>query len=75
MRFSKGMKVVKIINVFGVETASIQQVCAVNKRKGFVYTDEDDICDDGQNTYRDGDGTANVCWISGCHHRIVPIEE
>lgn len=73
--WKKGCRVVKLINVLGAETASIREVCKVNKRKGLVYCDPDDLCDDGQNTYRIADGVANVCWIPGCSHRIVPLEE
>lgn len=73
--FKKGRKVVKLISISGVETASIREVVKVNPKKGFVYLDADDICDDGQNTYQIATGRANVCWIPGCSHRIVPLEE
>lgn len=73
--FKKGQRVVKIISGFGTETASIQTVCKVDKRKGFVYTDPDDICDDGQNTYRLDDGRAAFCWITGFSHRIIILED
>ena len=73
--FHKGQSVVKVISGAGTETASIQTVCKINKKKGFAYTDPDDICDDGQNTYRLADGRAHVCWIPGFSHRIIALEE
>ena len=73
--FKKGQRVVKLISGYGTETASIREVCRVNKKKGFVYLDQDDICDDGQNTYRLADGRANVCWVTGFSHRIVTLED
>ncbi len=72
--FKKGQKVVKIISIGGVETASIREIQKVDKKKGFAYLDLDDVADDGQNTYRLNDGTANVCWIPGCKHRIIELE-
>lgn len=75
MSFSKGQKVVKLIAGAGTETASIRTVEKVDKKKGFAYLDLDDVCDDGQNTYRLADGQANVCWIPGFSHRIVTLEE
>lgn len=73
--FTKGQKVVKVISINGVETGSIRTVEKVNKKKGFAYLDLDDLEDDGQNTYRLSDGRANVCWIPGCSHRIITLEE
>jgi len=72
--FKKGQKVVKILSGAGYETASIRTVEKVDKKKGFAYLDLDDVCDDGQNTYRLNSGKANVCWISGFSHRIIPLE-
>ena len=73
--WKKGRSVVKLTRGAGTETASIREVVKCDPKKGFVYLDAGDICDDGQNTYRISDGTANVCWIPGFSHRIVPIEE
>ena len=73
--FKKGDRVVKLISVQGIESASIREVVKVNKKKGFAYLDLDDLDDDGQNTYHLDDGLANVCWIPGCSHRIIALEE
>jgi hypothetical protein len=73
--FQKGRMVVKLISGAGTETASIREVVKCSPKKGFVYLDGGDLSDDGQNTYRIADGMANVCWIPGFSHRIVPVEE
>lgn len=73
--FKKGQQVVKVISIQGLETASIRTVEKVNKKKGFAYLDLDDLADDGQNTYKLADGHANVCWVPGCSHRIITLEE
>jgi hypothetical protein len=72
--FKKAQQVVKVISGAGTETASIRTVVKVDKKKGFAYLDLDDICDDGQNTYRLSDGQANKCWIPGFSHRIIALE-
>jgi len=73
--WKKGEKVVKILSGGGTETASIREVFKVSPKKGYVYLDGDDMADDGQNTYRLETGLANVCWIPGFSHRIIPLEE
>lgn len=73
--WKKGRGVVKLIRGAGTETASLSVVYKCDTRKGLVYTDADDMSDDGQNTYKIQDGSANVCWIPGFTHRIVPLEE
>lgn len=73
--FKKGDKVVKIISGAGCETGSIREIEKVDKKKGFVYLDLDDLDDDGQNTYHLDNGKAVVCWVPGFSHRIIPLEE
>jgi hypothetical protein len=73
--FRKGRKVVKLISCAGTETATIREVVKCAPKRGLVYLDADDLDDDGQNTYCISSGQANVCWIPGYSHRIVPIED
>lgn len=81
MSVKKGDKVVKIISIGGIETASIAEVAAVCKRRGLVSTDvshvskASDIEDDGVCTYRLSDGSAVCNYIPGCSSRIVALEK
>lgn len=77
----KGGSVVKLLNVGGIETASVQKVAAVDKKRGLFSTDEShvskpsDIEADGVQTYRLDDGRAAVNYLSGCTSRIIQMEK
>jgi len=76
----KGDKVVKLLNIQGIETASIVTVAAVCKRRGLLSTDDShvfkpkDIQEDGVGTYRLSDGQATANYITGCESRVVVLE-
>lgn len=77
----KGTKIVKVILIGGIETASIVEVAAVDKKRGLLSTDTEhvskpkDIEDDGVQTYRLLDGRANASYIPGCTSRLILLEE
>lgn len=75
LELKKGQRVVRIINVFGSETASICEVAKVSKTKGLIYLDADDLTDDGVCTYRLEDGRAVRDYIAGCSSRLIMLEE
>ena len=76
----RGDKIVKLININGMESAALATVAAVCKRRGLISTDENhvskakDIEDDGVCTYRVSDGRAAVNYIPGCSSRLVRLE-
>lgn len=72
--FDKGDKVVKLLIGGGCETASIQEVQAVNKKKGLVFLGDDRDPEGGQ-TYRLDDGRAVCSYIPGFSTRLVVLEE
>ena len=77
----KGSKLVKVLAVGGIETASIVEVAAVDKKRGLLSTDIEhvskpkDIENDGVQTYRLSDGRANANYIPGCTSRLIFLEE
>ncbi len=80
MLVKKGDKVVKLLNIFGLETASIAIIAAVDKKRGLCSTDvehisnPEDIEEDGAQTYVLEDGRALVNYIPGCSSRLVILE-
>jgi 1-aminocyclopropane-1-carboxylate deaminase/D-cysteine desulfhydrase-like pyridoxal-dependent ACC family enzyme len=77
----KGMRVVKLLTVGGIETASLCVVAAVCKKRGLISLDTShvskasDIEADGVQTYNWAAGHAVVNYIPGCSSRIVLLEE
>ena len=73
--FEKGQRVVKLIEGMGTETASIQEVAKINKKKNIVWIGDDYHEDDGVNAYFLDSGRAVANYIGGFRSRIVTLEE
>jgi len=72
----KGQRVVKVVDIHGIATATIQPIVKVSKIKGLVYMDASNIDDEGVSTYRMDNGRPvhpNSTYPALA--RIIPITE
>ena len=71
-RAKKGDRVVKVLDIHGIATATIETIAKVSKKKMLIYLDADKIDDEGVATYRADNGRCVIDTYPS-YTRIIPL--